>query len=158
MMAVMMSNAGGAWDNGKKLAEKLGIKKTEQGKACVVGDTVGDPFKDTSGPALNILIKLMSMVSLTVRESACSPSAFPIQRAKVANRNGRDFGWEMCSHGRFAPPADFPLQHCSPCRGLRLRRESLGLPIVQGPFSVAPCQTLVLRFATFASLHAARRD
>jgi len=66
MVAVMMSNAGGAWDNGKKLCEKLGIKKTDQGKACIVGDTVGDPFKDTSGPALNILIKLMSMVSLTV--------------------------------------------------------------------------------------------
>jgi len=44
----------------------LKIKKTDQGKACVVGDTVGDPFKDTSGPALNILIKLMSMVSLTI--------------------------------------------------------------------------------------------
>merc|ERR1719203_1388844 len=66
MMAILMSNAGGAWDNGKKLCEKLKIKKTEQGKACVVGDTVGDPFKDTSGPALNILIKLMSMVSLTI--------------------------------------------------------------------------------------------
>merc|ERR1719198_885386 len=66
MLAIMMSNAGGAWDNGKKLCEKLKIKKTEQGKACVVGDTVGDPFKDTSGPALNILIKLMSMVSLTI--------------------------------------------------------------------------------------------
>merc|ERR1711920_184322 len=66
MLAIMMSNAGGAWDNSKKLCEKLKIKKTEQGKACVVGDTVGDPFKDTSGPALNILIKLMSMVSLTV--------------------------------------------------------------------------------------------
>lgn len=66
MVAVMMSNAGGAWDNAKKLCEKLDIKKTEQGKACIVGDTVGDPFKDTSGPALNILIKLMSMVSLTV--------------------------------------------------------------------------------------------
>jgi len=66
MMAIMMSNAGGAWDNGKKLCEKLQIKKTEQGKACVVGDTVGDPFKDTSGPSLNILIKLMSMVSLTI--------------------------------------------------------------------------------------------
>ena len=66
MMAIMMSNAGGAWDNGKKLCEKLQIKKTEQGKACVVGDTVGDPFKDTSGPALNILLKLMSMVSLTI--------------------------------------------------------------------------------------------
>merc|ERR1719201_3128088 len=66
MNAIMMSNAGGAWDNGKKLCEKLQIKKTDQGKACVVGDTVGDPFKDTSGPALNILIKLMSMVSLTL--------------------------------------------------------------------------------------------
>merc|ERR1711861_33108 len=60
------------WDNSKKLCEKLGLKKSkiakekEQQKACVVGDTVGDPFKDTSGPALNILIKLMSMVSLTV--------------------------------------------------------------------------------------------
>ena len=66
MVAIMMSNAGGAWDNGKKLCEKLGIKKTDQGNACIVGDTVGDPFKDTSGPALNILLKLMSMVSLTV--------------------------------------------------------------------------------------------
>merc|ERR1711948_172381 len=66
MMAILMSNAGGAWDNSKKLCEKLKIKKTEQGKACVVGDTVGDPFKDTSGPALNILIKLMSMVALTI--------------------------------------------------------------------------------------------
>jgi len=66
MMAIMMSNAGGAWDNSKKLCEKKKIKKTAQGEACIVGDTVGDPFKDTSGPALNILIKLMSMVSLTV--------------------------------------------------------------------------------------------
>jgi len=66
MLAIMMSNAGGAWDNSKKLCEKHKCKKTEQGKACVVGDTVGDPFKDTSGPALNILIKLMSMVSLTI--------------------------------------------------------------------------------------------
>jgi inorganic pyrophosphatase len=66
MLAIMMSNAGGAWDNSKKLCEKWDLKKTEQGKACVVGDTVGDPFKDTSGPSLNILIKLMSMVSLTL--------------------------------------------------------------------------------------------
>jgi H(+)-translocating pyrophosphatase len=71
-LAIMMNNAGGAWDNSKKLCEKLGLKKSKlekernQQKACVVGDTVGDPFKDTSGPALNILIKLMSMVSLTV--------------------------------------------------------------------------------------------
>merc|ERR1719301_434593 len=66
LVAIMMSNAGGAWDNSKKLCEKLNIKKTDQGKACIVGDTVGDPFKDTSGPSLNILIKLMSMVSLTI--------------------------------------------------------------------------------------------
>jgi len=69
MMALMMSNAGGAWDNAKKYIEiegALGGKGTDLHKACVVGDTVGDPFKDTSGPALNILIKLMSMISLTM--------------------------------------------------------------------------------------------
>merc|ERR1719413_212030 len=66
MLAVMMGNAGGAWDNAKKLAEKLNLKRTEQGKACVVGDTVGDPFKDTSGPSLDILLKLMSMVALLI--------------------------------------------------------------------------------------------
>jgi len=66
MLAIMMGNAGGAWDNAKKLCEKIGIKKTEQGKACVVGDTVGDPFKDTSGPSLDILLKLMAMVSLLI--------------------------------------------------------------------------------------------
>merc|ERR1719310_2221010 len=80
MMAIMMSNAGGAWDNSKKYIEiagalggkyeydesgaKIGVQKTHE--ATVVGDTVGDPFKDTSGPALNILIKLMSIVSLVL--------------------------------------------------------------------------------------------
>ena len=64
-MNLQMANAGGAWDNSKKLCEKLGLKKSkdlakqEQQKACVVGDTVGDPFKDTSGPALNILISAL---------------------------------------------------------------------------------------------------
>merc|ERR1711979_128805 len=66
MLAVMMGNAGGAWDNAKKLCEKLDLKKTEQGKACVVGDTVGDPFKDTPGPSLDILLKLMAMISLLI--------------------------------------------------------------------------------------------
>ena len=62
--ACMLNNAGGAWDNAKKYVEKgnLGGKNSDVHKACVVGDTVGDPFKDTSGPSLNILIKLMSMV------------------------------------------------------------------------------------------------
>jgi K(+)-stimulated pyrophosphate-energized sodium pump len=65
-MAVMMANAGGAWDNAKKSIEKgaYGGKGSDPHKATVVGDTVGDPFKDTTGPSLNILIKLMSMVSI----------------------------------------------------------------------------------------------
>merc|ERR1711998_630634 len=72
MVAVMMNNAGGAWDNAKKFIEtqeegrKMGGKGSEVHKACVVGDTVGDPFKDTSGPSLNILIKLMSIISLNL--------------------------------------------------------------------------------------------
>ncbi|MDD3422454.1 MAG: sodium-translocating pyrophosphatase, partial [Bacilli bacterium] len=64
LLAIFMSNAGGAWDNAKKYIEASGHKGTEQHKAAVVGDTVGDPFKDTSGPSINILIKLMSIVSL----------------------------------------------------------------------------------------------
>ena len=65
-LAITMSNAGGAWDNAKKYIEvgKFGGKGSLAHKAAVVGDTVGDPFKDTSGPALNILIKLMTMVSV----------------------------------------------------------------------------------------------
>jgi inorganic pyrophosphatase/K(+)-stimulated pyrophosphate-energized sodium pump len=67
-VAVFMANAGGAWDNAKKYIEAgaHGGKGTEAHKAAVVGDTVGDPFKDTSGPSLNILIKLMSMVAVVV--------------------------------------------------------------------------------------------
>lgn len=66
LMAVFMSNAGGAWDNAKKYIENdhFGGKGSENHKAAVVGDTVGDPFKDTSGPSINILIKLLSMVSI----------------------------------------------------------------------------------------------
>ena len=66
VLAVMMANSGGAWDNAKKYIEEghYGGKGSLSHKACVVGDTVGDPFKDTSGPSLNILIKLMSMVSI----------------------------------------------------------------------------------------------
>ena len=69
-VCIMMSNAGGAWDNAKKYVEdgNFGGKGSETHKAAVVGDTVGDPFKDTSGPSINILIKLMTIVSLV-----CAP-------------------------------------------------------------------------------------
>jgi K(+)-stimulated pyrophosphate-energized sodium pump len=73
LMGMFQSNAGGAWDNAKKSFEKGVVingetyyKKSEPHKAAVTGDTVGDPFKDTSGPSMNILIKLMSIVSLVI--------------------------------------------------------------------------------------------
>src|SRR5436853_4768938 len=73
LMGMFQNNAGGAWDNAKKSFEKgvdingeMFYKKSEPHKASVTGDTVGDPFKDTSGPSMNILIKLMSIVSLVV--------------------------------------------------------------------------------------------
>ena len=74
MLAVTMANAGGAWDNAKKYVEKNGLgegmgKGTSYHEAVVIGDTVGDPFKDTSGPALNILLKLMSIISLVLAPS-----------------------------------------------------------------------------------------
>lgn len=64
VLAVMMNNAGGAWDNAKKFVEISGSKGSSNHKATIVGDTVGDPFKDTAGPCINILVKLMSMVSI----------------------------------------------------------------------------------------------
>ena len=68
VLAVFMANSGGAWDNAKKYIEEgnFGGKGSDQHKATVVGDTVGDPFKDTSGPSLNILIKFISMVSIVM--------------------------------------------------------------------------------------------
>ena len=78
VLAVFMANAGGAWDNAKKYVEEgnFGGKGSEVHKATVVGDTVGDPFKDTSGPSLNILIKLMSMVSIVMAGLTVSWSLF----------------------------------------------------------------------------------
>jgi K(+)-stimulated pyrophosphate-energized sodium pump len=73
LMGMFMNNAGGAWDNAKKSFEKgveingeIYYKKSEPHKASVTGDTIGDPFKDTSGPSMNILIKLMSIVALVI--------------------------------------------------------------------------------------------
>lgn len=72
LMAIFQSNAGGAWDNAKKTIESDGRKGSDAHKAAVVGDTVGDPFKDTSGPSLNILLKLMSVVALVIAPSLVS--------------------------------------------------------------------------------------
>jgi H(+)-translocating pyrophosphatase len=99
MLAIMMSNAGGAWDNSKKLCEKLKIKKTDQGKACIVGDTVGDPFKDTSGPALNILIKLMSMVALTIAPLLKSTNTVMGMDISEGNDDWENWGWGMIPLG-----------------------------------------------------------
>jgi K(+)-stimulated pyrophosphate-energized sodium pump len=68
VLAIFMANSGGAWDNAKKYIEEgaMGGKGSDAHKAAVIGDTVGDPFKDTAGPSLNILIKLMSIVSIVV--------------------------------------------------------------------------------------------
>jgi hypothetical protein len=75
LMAIFQSNAGGAWDNAKKMIEEQGKKGTEAHKAAVVGDTVGDPFNDTSGPSLNILLKLMSVVALVIAPSISNVGA-----------------------------------------------------------------------------------
>lgn len=80
-MAISSANTGGAWDNAKKYIESGGLideegrvrgKGSDEHKAAVIGDTVGDPLKDTSGPALNILIKLMAILSLVLADFFCS--------------------------------------------------------------------------------------
>ena len=78
VLALFLSNSGGAWDNAKKYVEsgEFGGKHSEAHKATVIGDTVGDPFKDTAGPSLNILIKLMTIVSLVTVGIAVSHSLF----------------------------------------------------------------------------------
>ena len=78
VLAIFMANSGGAWDNAKKYVEEgnFGGKGSEVHKATVVGDTVGDPFKDTSGPSLNILVKLMSMVAIVMAGLTVSWSLF----------------------------------------------------------------------------------
>ncbi len=91
-MGMFQNNAGGAWDNAKKSFEKgvdingdMYYKKSEPHKASVTGDTVGDPFKDTSGPSMNILIKLMSIVSLVI-----APTLAKVHHDKIeANRKAQ---------------------------------------------------------------------
>ena len=87
LMAIFQSNAGGAWDNAKKMIEEQGKKGTEAHKAAVVGDTVGDPFKDTSGPSLNILLKLMSVVALVIAPSISMNSSSETSSLMSLNTN-----------------------------------------------------------------------
>jgi K(+)-stimulated pyrophosphate-energized sodium pump len=87
LMAIFQSNAGGAWDNAKKMIESDGRKGTEAHKASVVGDTVGDPFKDTSGPSLNILLKLMSVVALVIAPSVALNQDAMVEKAENKEYN-----------------------------------------------------------------------
>ena len=87
LMAIFQSNAGGAWDNAKKMIESDGRKGTEAHKASVVGDTVGDPFKDTSGPSLNILLKLMSVVALVIAPSITLNQDAMVEKAENKEHN-----------------------------------------------------------------------
>ena len=92
LMAIFQSNAGGAWDNAKKMIEADGRKGSDAHKAAVVGDTVGDPFKDTSGPSLNILLKLMSVVALVI-----APSIALDNEVVTAYVSNKDLPKEMVS-------------------------------------------------------------
>jgi K(+)-stimulated pyrophosphate-energized sodium pump len=97
LMAIFQSNAGGAWDNAKKMIESEGRKGTDAHKAAVVGDTVGDPFKDTSGPSLNILLKLISVVALVIAPSIAlsSDSAMAYAEEGVRPEMGRKIEVQM---------------------------------------------------------------
>ena len=85
VLALFMANSGGAWDNAKKMIEAGEVEGESKGgdahKAAVIGDTVGDPFKDTSGPAMNILVKLMSIVALVIAPTLVSSSSLKLNCA-----------------------------------------------------------------------------
>ncbi|HMN32153.1 MAG TPA: sodium/proton-translocating pyrophosphatase, partial [Chitinophagaceae bacterium] len=106
LMGMFQNNAGGAWDNAKKSFEKgveingeIYYKKSEPHKASVTGDTVGDPFKDTSGPSMNILIKLMSIVSLVIAPTLADLHADNIQKNRMEKMHTIELNMENVSGG-----------------------------------------------------------
>jgi len=116
LMAIFQSNAGGAWDNAKKMIESDGRKGTEAHKAAVVGDTVGDPFKDTSGPSLNILLKLMSVVALVI-----APSIAMTQTGMATTENAKEIQIEM--HTDKADLAEATIAYTSVVNGEKITEE-----------------------------------
>ena len=113
LMGIFQSNAGGAWDNAKKSFEKgveingeMFYKKSEPHKASVTGDTVGDPFKDTSGPSMNILIKLMSIVSLVIAPYIA------VEGGMKADKMMMMHGEKMECHADMAACGDMDMSHC----------------------------------------------
>jgi len=126
LMAVLLSNSGGAWDNAKKLIEEglYGGKGSESHKAGVICDTVGDPFKDTAGPALNPLIKVMNLVGILIAPMAINPD-FPLgARLAIVVISAGALGWAIMfsrrkeGAGLGAPPSETGVKH--PAAGARM--------------------------------------
>jgi hypothetical protein len=145
-VAVFMANAGGSWDNAKKYIEAgaLGGKGTDAHKAAVVGDTVGDPFKDTSGPSLNILIKLMSMVSVVaaglIVQFGVSPGGYWTAGVLIVLAVGGYAAWSVIrsmkqkQSGRKCTPAPEPQAAEAPAP----KTSALEPPASEAPVSETP--------------------